>query len=137
MNKFVLLVVVLAAALTVGLYTLPKVVVRNENRQLAKNSVVGRTGQASRSATADSLNATASMGAVDPSQPDRSAIHEKPVSVEERKRLETLRVGFMAASPAQKEAAAEKLIAAYRGVSRYDSAAHYADLLATAQPSVS
>ena len=135
MNKFVLLVVVLATALTVGLYTLPKVVVRNENRQLAQNSVVGRTGQASRSATADSLNAAASTGAVDPSQPDRSAIHEKPVSVEETKRLETLRAGFMAASPAQKEAAAEKLIATYRGMNRYDSAAHYADLLATAQPS--
>lgn len=135
MNKLVLLVVVLAAVLTVGLYTLPKVVVRNENRQLAQTGAGGRASQTPRSATTDSLNATASIGAVDPSQPDRSTIHEKPVSAEERKRLETLRTGFMAAGPDQKEAAGEKLIAAFREVTRYDSAAHYAGMLAIAQPS--
>ena len=135
MNKFVLLVVVLAAALTVGLYTLPKVVVRNENRQLTQTSAGGRTSQAADSATPDSLNATASIGPVDESQPDRSAIHEKPISAAEQKRLETLRAAFAVADPAQKEAVGEQLIAAFRAVTRYDSAARYADLLAVAQPS--
>lgn len=137
MNKSVLLVVVLAAALTVGLYTLPKVVVRNEGRQLTQPAG-GRTSQTRVSTgnrTTDSLNAVASIGAVDPSQPDRSAIHEKPVSANEQKRLGTLRAAFIAAGPAQKEAVGEKLIAAFRDVTRYDSAAHYADLLAVAQPS--
>ncbi len=135
MNKFVLLVVVLAAGLTVGLYTLPKVVVRNENRQLAQPGAGGRTSQTPDSNTSDSLNATASIGPVDASPPDRSTIHEKPVSADEQKRLETLRAAFVTAGTAQKEAVAEKLIAAFRNVTRYDSAAHYADLLAVAQPS--
>lgn len=135
MNKFVLLVVVLASALTVGLYTLPKVVVRNEDRRLTQSGVGGRTSRTPGSVTADSLNATASIGAVDPSQPDRSAIHEKPVSAEEQKRLETLRAAFAGAGSDRKEAVGEQLIAAFRDVTRYDSAAHYADLLAVAQPS--
>lgn len=121
MNKYVLLVIILAAALTAGLSWLPKGVVRNENKQLG-----GRTTQ---TPTADSLNVAANTGT-----PDRSAIHEKPVTPEQQQRLETLRAAFVAAGPAQQEAAAEKLIAQFREVTRYDSAAHYAELLATAQP---
>ena len=137
MNKFVLLVVVLAAALTVGLYTLPKVVVRNEDRQLTQSGAGGHTSQTpgrTGNRTTDSLNATASIGATDDSPPDRSTIHEKPLSADEQKRLEALRTAFVVADPAKKEAAGEKLIAAFREITRYDSAAHYADLLATAQP---
>lgn len=133
MNKFVLLAVLLATALTAGLYTLPKVVVRNENRQLTQSSAGGRASQTTGRATTDSLNATASIGPVDGSQPDRSEIHEKPVSATDQKRLEALRAAFLAAGPAQKEAAGEKLITAFRELTRYDSAAHYADLLAVAQ----
>lgn len=132
MNKTVLLVVVMASALTVGLYTLPKVVVRNEDKQLS--SVGGRTSQTA-GRTTDSLNATASIGPADDSQPDRSAIHEKPISADEQKQLGTLRGSFLTAAPTQKEAFGEKLIAAFRAVTRYDSAAYYADLLAVAQPS--
>lgn len=133
MNKFVLLAVLLATALTVGLYTLPKVVVRNENRQLTQSSAGERTSQTTGRATTDSLNATASIGPVDGSQPERSEIHEKPVSATDQKRLEELRTAFLSAGPAQKEAAGEKLITAFRELTRYDSAAHYADLLAVAQ----
>ena len=135
MNRFVLLVVVLATALTVGLYTLPKVVVRNENRQLTQSSAGKRTSQTAGRATSDSLNATASIGPVDESQPNRSEMHEKPVSAAEQKRLETLRAAFTAADSARKEAIGEDLIAAFRNLTRYDSAAHYADLLAVEQPS--
>lgn len=137
MNKPVLLVIVLATALTVGLYTLPKVVVRNEDRQLTQSDAGARTSRTSGrtgSQVTDSLNAAASVGTPDGSQPDRSAIHEKPVSADERKRLAALRSVFMNANADQKETAAEKLIAAFRDITRYDSAAHYADLLAVAQP---
>ncbi|QJW91406.1 tetratricopeptide repeat protein [Spirosoma taeanense] len=122
MNKYVLIVIVLATALTAGLYSLPKVVVRNENKQLG-----GRTTQ---TPTADSLNVAANTGT-----PDRSAIHEKPVSPEQQKQLETLRTTFVsAADGVQKQAAGEKLITFFREITRYDSAAHYAGLLAAAQP---
>ncbi len=137
MNKPVLLVIVLATALTVGLYTLPKIVVRNEDRQLTQSGAGARTSQTpgkTGSQATDSLNAAASIGTPDGSQPDRSAIHEKPVSADEQKRLATLRNAFTEAEAGQKEVAAEKLIAAFRRITRYDSAAYYADLLAVTQP---
>ncbi len=121
MNKYVLLVIVLATALMAGLSWLPKGVVRNENKQLG-----GRTTQ---TPTADSLNVAANTGT-----PDRSAIHEKPVAPEQQRRIETLRTAFLAAALDQKEVTGEKLIAQFREVTRYDSAARYAELLATAQP---
>jgi predicted Zn-dependent protease len=118
MNKFVVLVIVLAAALTAGLYTLPKVVVRDENKQLA-----GRTTQ---TPTAESSH----VGGAAP-----STIHEKPVTPEQQKRLETLRTEFTTANSTQKESAGTKLITFFRELTRYDSAAHYAELLAVADPS--
>lgn len=136
MNKSVLIVIVLATALTAGLYTLPKVVVRNEDKQLTQSSAGGRTSQAPGAGehTTDSLNATASIGAVDPSQRDRSSMHNEPLSAEVQQRATALRAQFTAAAPEQKEAIGEKLIALFREVTRYDSAAHYAGLLANAQP---
>ncbi|MVM30731.1 tetratricopeptide repeat protein [Spirosoma sp. HMF4905] len=122
MNKFVLLVVLLAAALTVGLYTLPKVVVRNESKQLAG----GRTAQTSgvSQSGSDSLNVSSNS----------PSIHEKPLSPEQQKRLVTLQTEFTKAGTTQKEAVGVKLIALLHEVTRYDSAAHYAEELAKAQP---
>lgn len=121
MNKSITLVIVLAATLTVGLYSLPKVVVRNENKQLG-----GRTTQ---TPTADSLDGVANTGT-----PDRSSIHEKPVTPEQQQRIETLRMAFLTTGPERKETTVEQLIALFREVTRYDSAAYYAGLLANAQP---
>lgn len=131
MSKYILLVIVLAAALTVGLYTRPKVVVRNEDRQLS-----GRTSQppGTRANTTDSLNQVASVGPADPSQPDRSAIHNEPLSVEVQQRVGALRRQYASANAAQKQPVGEQLIEVFRQANRYDSAAHYAGLLATDQP---
>lgn len=122
MNKYVLLVVILAAALTVGLYTRPKVVVQNENKQLA--------GKTTQTPGADSAAAAGSSATS-----DRSMIHEPSLTAGQRQRIEALRTAFVTATGAQKEAASEKLIAQFREVTRYDSAAYYAGLLAIAQPS--
>lgn len=122
MNKFVLLVIISAAALTVGLYTLPKVVVQNENKQLEVSSTGGHATQ-NQSEHNDQATST-------PAAP-----HDKPLLPAQQKRLATLQTGFATAGPAQKEAAGEKLISFFRDVARYDSAAHYAELLATAQAS--
>jgi len=122
MNKYVLVLIMLAAVMTVGLYSLPRVVVRNENKQLG-----GRTTQ---TPTADSLSVAANTGT-----PDRSSIHEETVTPEQQRKLESLRSAFLTAASAQKEAAGEKLISFFRDITRYDSAAHYAEALAVAQPS--
>ena len=122
MNKSVLFVVILASALTAGLYTLPKVVVRNENKQLGD-----RTKQASGSASSHNNGANGT-------EAEGSAMHEKPLSADQQKRVITLRDKFTAAGPSQKEAIGEKLITFFHEINRYDSAAHYAEALAVAQP---
>ncbi len=129
MNKPVLFVVILAAALTVGLYTRPKVVVRNEDKQLATTSGGGHAMQAPTTVKAgtDSPNA----GAKGTEGPE---IHEKPLSPEQQKRVKTLETEFASASSIQKENVGEKLIGFFHEATRYDSAAHYAELLALAQP---
>lgn len=131
MNKSVLFVIILASALTVGLYSLPKVVVRNDSKQLSAASEGGHATQTPTVAQsgADSLNVTAKGNGA-----DASAIHEKPISPEQQKRLRTLETEFASAGPAQKEPIGEKLIALFRDLTRYDSAAHYAGLVAMAQP---
>lgn len=119
MNKYVLLVIVLATALTAGLYTLPKVVVRNEDKQLGARTTQTPPAESSHTG-GESAPSTA---------------HEKPVTPEQQKQLGSLRADFAAANLAQKESAGTKLITFFREITRYDSAAHYAGLLAEADPS--
>ncbi|WP_461090815.1 tetratricopeptide repeat protein [Spirosoma gilvum] len=124
MNKSVLLVIVLASALTVGLYSLPKVVVRNDNKQLG-----GRSMQASspnQPGVESPSEATSGSGA---------SVHEKPLSADQQKRLTALETEFTKASSAQKEAIGEKLITLLHEITRYDSAAYYAEELVKSVPS--
>ncbi|GAB4000562.1 hypothetical protein GCM10028807_53920 [Spirosoma daeguense] len=124
MNKSVLFVIIMASALTVGLYSLPKVAVRNENKQLSE-----RTTQSSSQHSTGAKNGTA------PTEPSAgAAMHEKPMSAEQQKSLLTLRTEFLLAPATQKIATGEKLITFFREATRYDSAAHYAGILATEQP---
>lgn len=122
MNKSVLLVIVLATALTVGLYTLPKVVVRSDNKQLTNSAAGGRTTQGS---TATQPGAAAGEG---------TTVHAQPLSVAQQKQLTSLKNDFASVAPAQKEAALTKLVDFFRAVTQYDSAAYYADQLAVQQP---
>lgn len=119
MKKSALFVIILAAALTAGLYTLPKGVIRNDSKQLG-----GRTTQTPGSS--DSHNTV--------TKEDGSTLHEKTLSVDEQKKLTALKTQFATASPSQKEAVGKKLISLLHDANRYDSAAHYADILAVGQP---
>lgn len=119
MNKSVLLVVILAAALTVGLYTLPTGVVQNANKQLEGGHATQTSGSNSSGAAAGEDN----------------SVHEKPLTSAQQQQLQGLETQFATATdPAKKEAVGEKLLTLLRAVTRYDSAAYYADLLAQAQP---
>ncbi len=123
MNKFVLLVVLLAASLTVGLYTLPTVVVQDKNKQIGAGDATQTRG--SNQSGTDS-SGVAGIG---------STAHEKPLLPEQQKQLATLQAEFAGANAVQKERVGEKLITLLRDVTRYDSAAYYADVLAQAEPS--
>jgi tetratricopeptide (TPR) repeat protein len=122
MNKFVLLVVLLAASLTVGLYTLPTVVVQNENKQLGGGHATQTPGSNQPGGGASKVAGSGSPA------------HEKPLLPEQQKQLATLQSEFTKANAAQKESIGEKLITLLRNATRYDSAAYYADVLAKAQP---
>ncbi len=130
MNKFILLVIILAAVLTAGLYTRPKVVVRNEDKQLSQTS---RT-PGSRTTTPDSLNRAASIGPVDPGQPDQASMHNEPLSVKDQERVATLRKQYATTDAGSRSAVTTQLIEVFRQVNRFDSAAYYAGVLATEQP---
>ena len=114
MNKFVLLVVLLAAALTVGLYSLPKVVVRNETTQLN-----GRTAQTSGASRDKPQQATGE--------------HEKGIPAQQQSELNALKSSFATASAQKQEAIGEKLIVLFHDVNRYDSAAYIAEQLMAVQ----
>jgi predicted Zn-dependent protease len=124
MNKYVLFVVVLASLLTVGLYTRPKVVVRNDSKQLGSANPSGRV--------ASGTQPTTSGATV-----DRSEIHEAPMTPEQQQHLNGLRMAYLTATAPQQTKAADELIDAFRQASRYDSAAHYAGLVAKSQPTES
>ncbi|MBD2756240.1 tetratricopeptide repeat protein [Spirosoma validum] len=120
MKKSVLFVIILAAALTAGLYTLPKGVVRNETKQLE-----GRTTQTP--GPTDSPHGNVA-------EADTPAMHEKPLSVDQQKQVALLKTELASANSSQREAVGQKLITLFRTINRYDSAAHYAEVLAIAQP---
>ncbi len=130
MNKFILLVIILAATLTAGLYTRPKVVVRNEDKRLSQTSPTS----GGRNTTTDSLNRAASIGPADPSKPDRASMHNEPLSVKDQQRVAGLRNEYETADAKSKSAVTTRLIEAFRQVNRYDSAAYYAAILSTDQP---
>ncbi len=122
MKKPILLVLILASALTVGLYSLPRVVVQNENQPLGKRT--------SDSSTKDSLSVATNTGTKDKSTIE----HNAPLLPEQAKQLQTLHEQFLAAAPASKPKVADQLITFFRSVQKYDSAAHYAEIVATLEP---
>jgi predicted Zn-dependent protease len=127
MNKSILAVLVAACGLTVGLYSLPKVVVQNEGKQLAARS--------SRPATPDSLNEAATVGGpVDAATKDRADTHANPLTSGQQQQINQLRQRYTAVAGSQKVAVAEKLIDYFKSVSRYDSAAAFAGQLAQNEP---
>lgn len=126
MKKSILLVLVLATALTAGLYSLPKVVVQNKDKQLG-----GRTGQTSGSemVAGDSTSTAGHVGGT-----GGADLHQEPVSPEQQRRMEGLQRQFASAPASGKVAAANELITFFRSVSRYDSAARYSEEIARLEP---
>ncbi len=122
MKKPILLVLVLASVLTAGLYSLPRVVVQNENRQLG--------GRTSDTQTKDSLNVMANNGATEKSTVE----HNVPLTPEQSKRLETLHRKFTDATATDKLKVAGQLVQFFQTAQKYDSAAHYAEVIAVLEP---
>lgn len=120
MNKSILLVVGLAALMTVGLYSLPKGVVQNKDKQLSASTTGGRT-------TTKAGEAKQEQGS--------SMEHNAPLTAEQNAKRAALLTAFQNAHVGGEVQAAEPLISFFRSVSRYDSAAYYGGVLATKQPS--
>ncbi|WP_234736585.1 tetratricopeptide repeat protein [Tellurirhabdus bombi] len=118
MNKSILLVIGVASLLTVGLYSLPKVVVSSQDRKLVSDRT---TTQAAMPDSAASL-------------PDSASMHQQPLNAAQQKELERFKKNFATATVNQKAPAGAELIEAYRKISRFDSAARIAEELATLAP---
>lgn len=122
MKKPILLVLVLASALTFGLYSLPRVVVQNENQQLG--------GRVSDAATKNSPSVATTN---EPSH--KSTIeHNAPLLPEQAKQLDNLHAQFVKAPPVGKLKVANQLVSFFRTVQKYDSAAYYAEIVARLEP---
>ncbi|MGA0557539.1 tetratricopeptide repeat protein [Larkinella sp. VNQ87] len=119
MNKSIFLVIGVGALLTVGLYSLPKVVVRNEDRKLTNEQ------------TTDATTAVRDSAVL---RTDRTDLHTATLSPDQQKELSRLNRRFESAAAAQKPVAGAELIQAYRKVSRYDSAAYIAEKLVQLAP---
>lgn len=128
MKASTVLVITSVVVLSVGLYSLPRVVVQNAAKQLG-NAPGGRsTG----TPVADSLNVVANTG--EKSREDVQ--HNEPLTPDQQKQAEGLRKRFAVAKPAERSAVAEKLIVFFRSASRFDSAAFYAGEIAKTDPTV-
>lgn len=115
MKKPILFVLILAAGMTAGLYSLPKVVVQTKEKQLGAEASATKPAQ---------TTATAAV----------AEQHDVPLSDDQQRQLKGLRQQFMTANAAGKETVAVQLIDLFRSVNRYDSAAYYAGLLAKTDP---
>ena len=115
MKKPILLVLILAAGVTAGLYSLPKVVVQTKEKQLGAGALATKPG------------ATTTSAAV-------AAQHNEPLSADKQQQLTLLKQRLSTADATDKTTATAQLIDLFRSVSRYDSAAYYAGLLAKIDP---
>ena len=121
MNKAIFLVMGVAVLLTLGLYSLPKVVIRNEDRKL------------NNARTTDPQAAVRDTAVL---RTDRSDLHTaSSITPKQQGELNQLNSRFASVGAKQKTAIGEELIQAYRKVSRYDSAARVAETLAQLDPS--
>ena len=119
MNKSILLVIGVAATLTVGLYSLPKGVVQNADKKLSTQASSGRT----------------TTKANETQQEKKSEMeHNAPLTAEQQQKRSVLLTAFANAGNAEKEKAVGPLIDFFKSVSRFDSAAFYAGQLAASQP---
>lgn len=126
MKASTILVIASTIVLSVGLYSLPRVVVQNGTKQLG--SAPG--GRSTNTPVADSLNVVANTG----EKTEADVQHNEPLTPDQQKKAEGLQKRFAAAQPADRKPAAEQLITFFRSVSRFDSAAYYAGEIAKADP---
>lgn len=126
MRASALYVLVATVGLTAGLYSLPRWVVQNKARQIGS----GANGRSAGVPVADSMNVVANTGTKD----ETSVQHNQPFTPAQQKQVEALQQAYAAATSATRLPAAERLITFFRSVSRFDSAAHYAGIIAQLKP---
>ncbi|MBO0938998.1 tetratricopeptide repeat protein [Fibrella sp. HMF5335] len=126
MRASTLYVLVATVGLTTGLYSLPRWVVQNKTKQIGNAPGGHSTG----TPVADSMNVVANTGTKDES----SIEHNQPLTPVQQKQVEGLQQAYATATPNVRQGAAQRLVAFFRSVSRFDSAAHYTDVIAQLAP---
>ncbi len=128
MNKPIFVVLLLAAGLTLALYSLPRVVVQNEGRQISPR-VSAAKGQT------DSRNSVVvAPSSADAAGKTSAEAHAEPLTDKQLSQIQLLKSQFITAGTSSKTNALNALLGYYRSVSRYDSAAVFVGQLAKADP---
>jgi tetratricopeptide (TPR) repeat protein len=124
MKKSIILSCVLALALVGTLYSLPKVVVNTKAKEVdnGKTEIAAAPGASASGAAAPETSSGMHDGAT--------------LSPEQQKNVDQLRSGFNQASEKDKITAGLKLSDTFAKLQKFDSAAHYAELVAQLSPSV-
>ncbi|MDQ1086860.1 MULTISPECIES: lipopolysaccharide assembly protein LapB [unclassified Siphonobacter] len=122
MKKSFIALIVVAAASIGGLYSLPKIAVKDDKRAAAETKVPTQSEAASKPASSAPAAET----------------HLQPVSTEQRQALDKARQTFETTSKPTDERirAAEQLVELFTKVTRFDSAAYFAGEIAGLQPSI-
>lgn len=126
MKASTLLVIASTIVLSVGLYSLPRVVVQNAAKQITGAA----RGRSTGTPVADSLNVVANTGETS----EADVQHNEPLTPDQQKAAEGLQKRYAAAQPAARKSVAEQLITFFRSVNRFDSAAYYAGEIAKIEP---
>jgi tetratricopeptide (TPR) repeat protein len=115
MNKHLLVVTTVATLSVIGLYTLPRVVVSNKGKQIETST---RGNQSNEN-----------------TQPSASS-HQAPIPEEKQKSINISRGKLLSTTNvAEKKKSIENLMVLYAEVSRFDSAAYFAEQLSIITPS--
>lgn len=124
MKKSFIIVIVIALGTVGVLYSLPKVVVSDEKKNLEQSAET--TGQ----------TANRDAGLKKQENPSAEEMHAASLTPEQKKAIDGLKSRFLQSTDSQsKIKAAENLIKQFVSYTKYDSAAHYAEAIVKIDPS--
>jgi tetratricopeptide (TPR) repeat protein len=124
MKKQFILISVLAVGTVIGLYSLPRTLVKNEGKTLETPTANRDKGMKQETVSAQSEQAKGQMEE-----------HNKPLSAEQQRKIDALKANFLKGNATEKLKVTDQLIQEFVKAMHYDSAAFYAENMAKTNPS--
>ena len=122
MQKSFTLIIVLAVGTVIGLYSLPRTLVKNEKKTLDAPAANRDKGMKQQTVAGNEKN-------------EQMEEHNKPLSVAQQQKINALKADLLKANTTQKLKVTDQLIQEFVKAMHYDSAAFYAENAAKTSPS--